>query len=147
MTMTMGKEGKRQQAEFTQLGNVMTGLLGKRGIRGHAEISRRISARGDYPNQKGAQKGSISDESVRNYFTGQHPVPVAFMHTIVDEMNKVSPMSEQERAELQEAYLWGQGPKVSPILPENMDKAREFIMGVDQEERERSNRGGQAKDV
>lgn len=135
MTISMSKG--RRQSEFTRFGDVLSGQLAKRGIRSHAELERRIKARGDYPRR-------ISDETIRNYFRGEHAVPPVFLLTAVDEMNKVLPVTSAERDELEEAYAWGQGFNVSSIMPENIARAMDFITEIPPDEEEETEGGGNA---
>lgn len=123
-TLTKG----RKPAEYTLLGDVLSSQLARRGIRSNKAVEELVKAREDYPR-------SITDETVRNYFIGKHGVPYVFVYTLVEEMNKLKPLTAQEKRDLETAYTWGQQPKDSPLFPENIDKAELFVEDVEEEER------------
>lgn len=126
----------RKPAEYSLLGDVLYSQLARRGIRGNKAVEELINARGDYPR-------SITDETVRNYFIGKHGVPYVFVYTLVEEMNRIKPLTAQEKRDLETAYTWGQQPKDSPLFPENIDRAHLFVEDVEEEERGQDPQGEQ----
>lgn len=115
----------RETTSYSPFGNVLDGQLARRGIRSNAELARRIKAKKDYPR-------SITDETIRNYKRGQHNVPWDFLQYAVLVMEDAQPLTDFERKELEHTFTWGQKPpEDSPISPENLERKRAFIEGVE----------------